>query len=232
MSSLASILGGIGLAAYSAANIYLDTFARLRSRGSTLRWLSVNWDVWRTLENIWGHTGPGKTLEELGLTAGEAMHAMTTALALRHAGELIISTGNLDARVRQWVKLESLRTGKSPASAHASPLPRTNRKDELASPGDEIEQLVSHTWKGVLGIDDIGMNESFLDLGGHSLLAMQVVVRLRAQFRTEITLRDFFEAPTIAQLSSFIREKIIGDIEKLTDDEVRELIANETQAHD
>ena len=231
-SSLASILGGIGHTAYSAANIYLDAFARLHCREGTLRWLSVNWDLLRIQKNIGGHSGPGKTLEELGLTAEEAVRVLTAAPAFRHAGQLIVSTGNLDARIRQWVKLESLRTGRLPASAHASPSPRTSRKGESASPDDEIEQHVAQVWQSILGIDDIGVNETFLDLGGHSLLAMQAVARLRVQFRTDITLRDFFDAPSIAQLSSFIREKITRDIENLTDDQVRELIANETQAHD
>ena len=58
-SSLASMLGGIGQAAYSAANIYLDTFARRSCRAGQISWLSINWDVWRTHEQAWGSSGPG-----------------------------------------------------------------------------------------------------------------------------------------------------------------------------
>ena len=166
------------------------------------------------------------------MSAAEAMQAMSTALTARHAGQLIVSTGNLDARIRQWVKLESLRTGAPPAPAHASRSRPTNGTGDPTSPDDEIEQLVSRAWQSVLGIDEIGVDESFLDLGGHSLLAMQIVARLRSLYHVDITLRDFFEAPTIARLSSFIREKMIQDIESLTDEEVRQFIANETHAHD
>jgi len=66
MSSLTSILGGIGQAAYSAANIYMDTFARMRSREGQFPWLSVNWDVWRTHENIWDTPVPEKPWRNLG----------------------------------------------------------------------------------------------------------------------------------------------------------------------
>ncbi|MEO6787878.1 MAG: SDR family oxidoreductase [Chthoniobacteraceae bacterium] len=212
MSSLASILGGIGQAAYSAANIYLDTFARLHSRESTLRWLSVNWDVWRTQENIWGHSGPGKTLEELGMTSDEAMHAMTMALAARHAGQLIVSTGKLDARIRQWVKLESLRSGKPPASGRASSAPGANGTSDAPSSANEFERFVANVWQSVLGIDDIGLDETFLDLGGHSLLMMQVVGRLRAQYRVELSLRDFLEASTIGGLAKLIGERLLAGL--------------------
>ena len=231
MSSLTSVLGGIGQAAYSAANIYLDTFARLRSRGGQIPWLSVNWDVWRTHANVWGNSGLGKTLEELGMTGEEAMQAMAMALTLKRGGQLIVSTGSLDARIRQWVKLESIRAAKTSPSGHAGAVRRANETGGPTASGDEIEQLVSQAWQGVLGIDQIGLHESFLDLGGHSLLAMQVVARLRSLYRLDISLRDFFEAPTIARQSAFIRDKLIRDIENLTDDEVRELIARETEAH-
>ncbi|MEP6809860.1 MAG: KR domain-containing protein, partial [Chthoniobacterales bacterium] len=207
MSSLSSILGGIGQAAYSAANIYLDTFARLRSREGQIPWLSVNWDVWRTRENIWGQAGPGKTLEELGMTGDEAMQAMATALTLKRGGQLIISTGSLDARVRQWVKLESLRVGKTPS------LDRSHRNSRSiggtpVSPENEIEQFVSDTWKDVLGIDEIGVDEVFFDLGGHSLLAIQLMGRIREKYGVEVPARQLFDTPTIAGLVEFIAAKM------------------------
>ncbi|HWM44182.1 MAG TPA: type I polyketide synthase, partial [Burkholderiales bacterium] len=47
MSSLASLLGGIGQATYAAVNLYMDAFARRHNRAGGVPWLSVNWDVWR-----------------------------------------------------------------------------------------------------------------------------------------------------------------------------------------
>ncbi len=229
MSSLTSVLGGIGEVAYSAANIYLDTFARLHARDGQVPWISVTWDVWRTHANFWGKAGGGKTLEELGLNGDEAMQAMTMALTLKRGGQIVISTGSLDARVRQWVKLESVRARKASPLGNVAALRRTNEMDTADAPGDEIVQLVSQAWQSVLGIDPIGPDETFMDLGGHSLLAMQVVMKLRTQYRVEISLRDFFEAPTIARQSAFIREKLIQEIENLTDDEVRELIGNASE---
>ncbi|UCH98497.1 MAG: SDR family NAD(P)-dependent oxidoreductase [Candidatus Aminicenantes bacterium] len=43
-SSLGALLGGMGETAYSAANLFLDTYARTRTASFTL---SVNWDAWQ-----------------------------------------------------------------------------------------------------------------------------------------------------------------------------------------
>ena len=64
------------------------------------------------------------------------------------------------------------------------------------------------------------------------MLALQIVARLRSVYHVELSLRDFFEAPTIAEFSALIQDKIIQDIENMSDDEVRQLMANEPLKHD
>lgn len=60
------------------------------------------------------------------------------------------------------------------------------------------EEVITSVWRQVLGIELIGLHDSFFDLGGHSLLATQVVARLREVFQIEIPLRSLFEHPTVA----------------------------------
>ena len=222
VSSLASILGGIGQATYSAANIFMDTFARRSSHTGQQAWLSVNWDVWRTRDNIWSEAG--KTLENLGMTGEEAMRAMEATLSVKSGGQIIVSTGSLDARIRQWVKLESFRAARD-AKRDQGQRPSRNGETANSDAPSETEEVIAGVWKEVLGFDDISVNDSFFDLGGHSLLAMQIVARTRGIFHVEITLRDFFAAPTICQFSALIREKLILDVSALSDEEVRELIS-------
>jgi len=76
-------------------------------------------------------------------------------------------------------------------------------------------------------LERIGIHDNFADLGGHSLLAMQIVSRIRSLYQIAFTLRDFFEAPTIAQLSSVIQARVLAEIEGLTDEQVRRLISND-----
>jgi hypothetical protein len=79
----------------------------------------------------------------------------------------------------------------------------------------------------VFGLEHIGIHEHFSHLGGHSLLAMQIVSKIRGLYEIRFTLREFFEAPTIAQMSSVIQAKVLAEIESLTDDQARRLVAHQ-----
>jgi thioester reductase-like protein len=67
---------------------------------------------------------------------------------------------------------------------------------------DEL-QLVQ-IWRDLLGTERIGINDSFFDLGGNSLTAVQMVARVRETFDAKISLRELFEKPTIAALTSML----------------------------
>ena len=56
----------------------------------------------------------------------------------------------------------------------------------------------------MLGIERIGVHDNFFALGGHSLLAMQVISRLHTTLQVEVSLRSFFEVPTVAQLTEVL----------------------------
>ncbi|MFI1370370.1 phosphopantetheine-binding protein, partial [Streptomyces griseochromogenes] len=62
----------------------------------------------------------------------------------------------------------------------------------------------------VLGIDQIGIHDNFFDLGGHSLLATRVVNRVESLTSLEISLREFFLAPTVASLTEKLVELVAG----------------------
>jgi acyl transferase domain-containing protein len=220
LSSLASVLGGVGQAAYAASNIYMDSFARRHNRSHPVPWLSVNWDVWRVQGNAASQSGFGNTLKELGMSAEEAMGVMETVLAAGSASQLVVSTGDLGARINQWIKLESL----------GSPTPPERRPDVRASgapPRDETEERIVRIWQEAIGIDGLGINDNFVDLGGHSLLAIRIVAELRKAFLIDLPVKALFDAPTVARLATYIKELLTAEIEALTDDEARRLVSNE-----
>ncbi|MBZ4377531.1 non-ribosomal peptide synthetase, partial [Corallococcus sp. AS-1-6] len=74
-----------------------------------------------------------------------------------------------------------------------------------------VEELVAGVWADVLGLPGVGLDENFFDLGGHSLLATQVVARLREALRTELSIRDFFEAPTLGAVVRKLEAALAAD---------------------
>jgi thioesterase domain-containing protein/acyl carrier protein/NAD(P)-dependent dehydrogenase (short-subunit alcohol dehydrogenase family) len=207
VSSLTSVLGGIGHAAYTSSCIYLDSFAQERGRDLIAPWLSVNWDFWRTMDRTEAKSRFGKTTRELGMSPDEAMQVLETTLSARRANQLIVSTGDLKARINQWVKLESLRTGRD--STKPSPIrstfgQRPGPLKDYDEPQNETEQRIAAIWQQAFGFDQIGIHDDFSDLGGHSLLAIKIVSELRKTFQIDLPIRALFEAPTVAELSSYI----------------------------
>jgi amino acid adenylation domain-containing protein/non-ribosomal peptide synthase protein (TIGR01720 family) len=71
---------------------------------------------------------------------------------------------------------------------------------ELVEPRTPIERKLADVWAQVLGVERVGIHDSFFALGGDSILAIQVVSRAR---RAELMLqvRQLFQHPTIAALA-------------------------------
>lgn len=78
------------------------------------------------------------------------------------------------------------------------------------APTNEIEITVTGIWQGILGIDKIGINDTFMELGGNSLLAIQTISNIADEFDLELQPAIFFENPTVKSLSERIVEMIIA----------------------
>jgi acyl carrier protein len=203
-SSLSAVLGGLGFAAYAAANIYMDTFVQKHNERDERGWLSVNWDGWRFEE--------ARREEEeaaLGVTAAEGSEVFTRLLDLERATQIIVSTGDLNARLRKWIRLEPLQTAaRRTEEARMTLYPRPSLSVAYLAPRNPSEQRVVEIWEELLGVAPVGVADDFFELGGDSLLATLVVSRLRESLQLEIPLRDLFERATVAELVASIEASI------------------------
>lgn len=119
------------------------------------------------------------------------------------------------------------------------PAPDQIRPDLAANyvaPRTPVEEKLAQLTAEILGVERVGVYDNFFDLGGHSMLAIKVISQIREEFQVEIGLRQLFEEPHVAGLSRAITElqaeqvdeteleKMLADLEQLSDDEARELL--------
>jgi acyl transferase domain-containing protein/acyl carrier protein len=212
VSSLASLLGGIGHSAYSAANLFMDAFSRKHNRKSGMPWLCVNWEVWQLAEqkeqgvSYKGHTSFGATVADLAISGEEGVQVFEYLLDRDARGQALVSTTDLQARVDQWVKLESLNKGDTTQTARPAH-PRPALRTAYVEPDGEMEQRVAKVWQEVLGIDRVGVHDNFFELGGDSLLGLNVISLLKKDLNADIPAVALFEGPTVRALSRVLSRK-------------------------
>ncbi len=89
-------------------------------------------------------------------------------------------------------------------------LPRPEASDVVAeqpvAPRDALEAKLVEIWKSVLGDRPVGVKDNFFDLGGHSLLASKLLVRIEKAFGKRVAVALLFEAPTIEQFATLLRD--------------------------
>ena len=67
-------------------------------------------------------------------------------------------------------------------------------------PSNETEKKMVEIWQELIGIEPIGIQDNFFELGGHSLLAIQILSRIRQSYQVDLSLHEFFETNTIAEI--------------------------------
>ncbi|MEL6138149.1 MAG: phosphopantetheine-binding protein, partial [Cyanobacteria bacterium J06628_6] len=233
-SSLSSVLGGLGLAAYAGANHFVDTFVAQQNRQSNTPWYAVNWDAWTGESNKAEDEGWGATLQEFSLTTEEIWAATLRVLSLAVPGQIAVSKGNLTERIAKWIRSTPQIASKATSESHQRPALTT----AYIVPRNDIEQTIASIWQDLLGIEQVGIYDSFFDLGGHSLLAIQVISRLREAFPVEVEMRNLlFEAPTVAGIAAVISEQLpqtedldtmavlLAEVQSLSSEEVQAQLA-------
>ncbi|HTQ80477.1 MAG TPA: condensation domain-containing protein, partial [Thermoanaerobaculia bacterium] len=133
--------------------------------------------------------------------------AQRLAVAMERGEEQVVF---YDFRGRRWVcAVEPEKGAGAPQLASPVSVPRAavpgHRRPSLRSayvaPRSDLEARIADIFGALVGVADVGVDDSFFELGGDSLLATRVVSRLRAELEVDLHLRDLFEAPTAASLA-------------------------------
>ena len=100
-SSMSAVIGGIGLAAYAAANSFVDAFVQQQRRVSHTPWYSVNWDACLP-DDVPAPTGFGAAMTEFALTPQQVWEASRHLLEAGYPTQVVVSKVDLAVRLQQW----------------------------------------------------------------------------------------------------------------------------------
>jgi natural product biosynthesis luciferase-like monooxygenase protein len=80
--------------------------------------------------------------------------------------------------------------------------------DAHAPPRSPVEKELARIWAEVLQVEKVGLHDTMFDLGGHSLLITMITARIRTAFQTDISIRAFFETPTLEAIAALIETNL------------------------
>jgi phthiocerol/phenolphthiocerol synthesis type-I polyketide synthase E len=193
-SSLSATLGGIALGPYAASNAALDAEV-LTSRAAGRRWASVQWDTWGK--------GEGDDAGEFDMRLEQATELFDRAVAgIADVPLSVVSTGDLGARVQQWV----VEAGGVDLAMEDDGVrdPRPDLSTPMVEPAPGLETELADIWARVLRLTEVGIDDNFFLLGGTSVLAIGLVARIRSQFKVAVQTSAVMGYPTVRGLAAQI----------------------------
>ncbi|MET4735318.1 amino acid adenylation domain-containing protein [Thalassospira sp. MBR-102] len=188
--SLTAIVGVPGQAAYSAANAFLDGFARYRrSQGRpalTIDWCALADQGMAARHNVPLQDGAAITPQQAPVFWRDAMYST--------AAQLVV----LDPALAGETAAQPEKPVTTPASVSVT--------------APDISQKIAAIWAETLGYDAIAPDDDFFALGGDSITGMQIVDRINAELNLSLAISDLFAAPTVSVLTAQFAPSPAGDV--------------------
>jgi acyl transferase domain-containing protein/acyl carrier protein len=234
-SSAASVLGSPGQASYVAANAFLDAFGHyLRSLGRPA--IVINWGPWGTAGMV-AERSRAQEQRFRGISFITPKHGLATLQAAleRRRSHLMVLPFDLADLLQFYPSSAGLNlfrniidnqiTTPRGVGGNAEIRRRRNRNQDYVAPRSDTERIVAGIWQRALGIERVGVKETFFELGGDSVFANQILLEIHRSFGVSINPRDAFEAFTIERLAAMIDDRLIEEVESMSDEEVERVAA-------
>ncbi|WP_108484034.1 type I polyketide synthase [Oceaniglobus ichthyenteri] len=141
----------------------------------------------------------------LGIRPADGPEALRRALGLATAQDLAqitVSSIDLNALIKQAAEpnRDTVTSGQT--------FERPQIDSDFIAPRNEIEQTLAQMWQTLLGIGQVGVEDSFFDLGGHSLIAVRLFAQINKAYGVQFPISVLFEAPTIAACAEMIAARV------------------------
>ena len=138
---------------------------------------------------------------ERGIVPSEGAEALVRLIESGRP-QLVVSSLPLDALIAEARETQDL-----PESGGAK-FARPDLDSDYVEPRDDIERTLVGFWEELLGVDQVGVQDSFFDLGGHSLIAVRLFAMVKKTWSVEFPISVLFEAPTVEACAELIKDAI------------------------
>ncbi len=212
-SSVASILGGVGHAAYAGASAFLDAFALYRSSNDPGFTVSINWDGWQEVGGALrlfkergkalGFSDSQLKMEE-GIKSLEGMEAFNRIIECP-VPRIVVCTQDLNERIKHS-DLSISRESFHKMTLQKKRYQRPQLDTEYAAASNAVEKVLVDIWSKFFGFEPVGIHDDFFDLGGDSLKAIIITSIIHQELDIKISIATIFSKPTIKELAGFIED--------------------------
>jgi acyl-CoA synthetase (AMP-forming)/AMP-acid ligase II/acyl carrier protein len=108
-----------------------------------------------------------------------------------------------------FITLDSLPlTPNGKIDRQALPDPAQETPAAYRAPQTPRQELLCALFAEVLGVPQVGLDDSFLDLHGESLMAIRLVGSIQDRLGAELLVSDIFDTPTVAELDQQIERAL------------------------
>lgn len=136
-----------------------------------------------------------------GIAPAEGLAALARLLAADLPAEAIISSMRVEDLVAQADALSRA----SGTGSDAARFTRPELDSDYAPPRDAVEKTLAELWAKLLGVEGVGIRDSFFDLGGHSLIAVRLFNEIGDKFKVDLPMSVLMQSPTIEALATLVR---------------------------
>jgi acyl transferase domain-containing protein/thioesterase domain-containing protein/NADP-dependent 3-hydroxy acid dehydrogenase YdfG len=143
-----------------------------------------------------------RALLDLGITPAEGVAALGRVLDGAHGPVAIVTSIAPEALIRHTEASVIEEQG------DGTEFERPDLDSSYVEPRDDVERTLVGFWQELLGVKQVGVQDSFFDLGGHSLIAVRLFAKIKRTYRVEYPISVLFQAPTIERCAELIREAL------------------------
>ncbi len=135
-----------------------------------------------------------------GIRGDEGPLALHRALALGHP-QIVVSPLDLHALIAQADR------SSAPPGDEGQSFDRPDLDTAYVAPRNDIEKTLAGQFESLLGIGQVGVEDSFFDLGGHSLIAVRLFAQINRTYDVQFPISVLFEAPNVEKLAALITQE-------------------------